>query len=110
MKLPIIPPLNINSANIGRGDFAALPGERPQDEPPTVRAGSRELVFTAFIRKEGVNLREKGTAIINPWIYSDLRRAFDRLCEVIRLQGYKGAFTVTLKIEPVHGAAKVNAS
>jgi hypothetical protein len=93
-----------------RRDFAAFCGESTEYVEPPVRAGSRELVFTALVSKEGVNFRAKGVTWIEFGRYSDLRSAFDRLCEVVRFQADKEPFTVTLKIEPVNRAAQVDAA
>jgi hypothetical protein len=109
MKPIIVKSLNLAKLDKLRRDLPALPGERPKDVAPPVRAGSRELVFTALVSKEGFDLSIKGEGDLEQWGEAHFRRSLHSLCEILRLQGDERSLTVTLKIEPVDRAAQIDA-
>lgn len=110
MKPSVVKHLNVAWSNVVGGDLAALPGERAQDVPTCIGAGHRELVFTALVRKEGVNFCIEGMDPIEFRSHTDLYGAFDRLCKVRRIEGHEETLTLTLKIQPVCSAAEIDAA
>ena len=110
MKPIIIKTLNVARCYKCGRYLASLACECSQDVPAAVRAGSGELVFTALVSKESIYLRTEGTGSAECWRYSHLRRAIAGLREVLSFEGYKYPFTVTLKIQPVNRAAKIDSA
>jgi hypothetical protein len=108
-------PIIVKSLDVHAGDsywtyLPDLPRKRSKNVAPPVRAGSCELVLTALVSEECVNFRVEGFGCNDIRGSANLASAFNSFCEVARLKGYKKPFSVTLKIEPVDRAAKVDAA
>lgn len=102
MKLKIIKRLDIPGSYGYRAYLPAPPGKRPKDKPAPVRAAGRELVFTALVSEECINLSFEGFRMRESRRGPHRRGSLHCLCEVLRLKGYKLPLSVTLKIEPVN--------
>jgi hypothetical protein len=110
MKPIIVEPLNIWQCNVCGGNLTCFTCKCAQDIAASVRAGGGKLVFTALVSEESFYFNIETVCGLNIRGNPDLHRAFNSLCEVLRFQGHELPLSVTLKIEPVHGAAKVDAA
>jgi hypothetical protein len=110
MKPIIVKDLDISRSHERWSCLPTFTSEGSKDVAPPVGAGSGKLILAAFVCKKSVNLSAEGGGILECWANTDFRRSLDGLSEILCLQRYEGSLTVTLKIEPVDRAAKVDAA
>ena len=110
MKHRIIEGLYIPQCDKCGADLSAFAHECPKDIEPGLSTGSRELIFTAFVSEEGINLSPEWIAGHKLGGNTDFMRALNRLCVIARFKADKLPLSVTLKIEPVNVPAQVNAA
>ena len=109
-QVKIVKVLHVPRRDMNGRQLSDVPRERFQDEPATVRAGSRELPIPAFVRDKSLNLGVKRLGRNKRRMHANLRRAFPRFFELRGLKADKLADTVSLEVQPVNRTPKINAS
>ncbi len=109
-NLGIVERLDASGRDVRGGNGADMPRKSVEDETATVGAGGGKFVSTALVSQERLNLGFKRTGGIQGGRGSHFNGSRDGFREVAGFQTNEVALPVALKIQPVNGAAKVDAA